>query len=172
MIRTLQDTDCEAYVALRRQALLDAPLAFASSPADDRAATVQAVREQLRRGPNHIILGAFRPALSGVVGMYCGPHLKTSHKVHLWGMYVAPGHRGQGVGAKLLQEAVEQARRLPDVEWVQLSVSSAAPEARRLYERAGFQVWGAEPDALRHQGRTVDEYHMALRLPTPQDAQE
>ena len=35
MIRALRDDDVQDYVSLRREALLDAPLAFGSSPADD-----------------------------------------------------------------------------------------------------------------------------------------
>ena len=48
-----------------------------------------------------------------------------------------------------------------------LSVSSAAPEAKRLYERTGFQVWGTQPEALRHDGRSVVEHYMALQLKSP-----
>jgi RimJ/RimL family protein N-acetyltransferase len=163
-IRLLGDGDAEAYVELRRRALLDAPLAFAASPADDFAASPEAVRAQLRRAPEAVILGAFRDGLIGVVGLFRDRHLKASHKVHLWGMYVAPAHRRQGVAAGLLEAALRHARSLPGVSWVHLSVSAAAPEARRLYERAGFQVWGTEPEALCHDGRTVEEHHMALHL--------
>jgi hypothetical protein len=53
---------------------------------------------------------------------------------------------------------------MPGVAWVHLTVSSAAPEARQLYERAGFEAWGVEPDALRHGDDTVSDAHMALRL--------
>jgi RimJ/RimL family protein N-acetyltransferase len=60
--------------------------------------------------------------------------------------------------------ALDHARTLPGTSWVHLAVSEAAPEARRLYERAGFTVWGTEPDALRHDGRTVVEHHMAFRI--------
>ena len=164
MIRTLEDTDCEAFVALRRKALLDSPLAFAASPSDDRAASVESVREQLRGSSDQVIIGAFRPALIGVVGLYRERHIKASHKMHIWGMYVAPQHRCQGIASQLLKAAVDHARRLSDVSWVHLSVSSAAPVAKRLYERAGFEAWGKEPAALRHDGQTVDEHHMALRL--------
>jgi hypothetical protein len=41
---------------------------------------------------------------------------------------------------------------------------ASSPEAQRLYERAGFQVWGTEPDALRHDGQAVVAHHMALHL--------
>ncbi|MHC4414913.1 MAG: GNAT family N-acetyltransferase [Planctomycetota bacterium] len=164
MIRELRDPDAEAYAALRREALLDAPLAFASSPTDDFASSPEAVREHLRRGPDSVILGAFRQGLVGVVGLYRDGHVKSSHKVHLWGMFVAPGHRRQGVATELLDAVLRHAAALPGVRWIHLSVSSAAPEARRLYEKAGFQIWGTEPEALRHHGRAVVEHHMALRL--------
>jgi RimJ/RimL family protein N-acetyltransferase len=164
MIRQLDDDDAEAYVELRRQALLDAPGAFTASPEDDLVATVGAVREQLRRSPDSVLIGAFRERLVGTVGLYRDRHLKSAHKAHLWGMYVVPGMRGQGIASQLLAAALKHARRLPGVEWVHLSVSSAALVALRLYERAGFRVWGSEPDALRLGGETLVEHHMALRL--------
>jgi RimJ/RimL family protein N-acetyltransferase len=164
MIRALLDHDAEAYVELRREALLDSPLAFASSPHDDFAASPETVREHLRRAPASVILGAFQPDLIGTVGLFRDRPVKASHKAHLWGMYVMSGYRRQGVAADLLQAALRHARSLPGVSWVHLGVTSAAPAARRLYERAGFAVWGIEPDALRHEGQTVDELHMTLRL--------
>ena len=164
MIRELRAHDAEACVALRRQALLDSPLAFAASPADDVGSSLEGVREQLRRATDWFIFGAFEPELIGSVGLSRDRHRKASHKVHLWGMYVAPSHRRRGIGAELVRAAIRQARALPGVEWVHLAVSSAAPEAQRLYERLGFEVWGTEPDALRHDGRVVSEHHMSLRL--------
>jgi RimJ/RimL family protein N-acetyltransferase len=163
MIRELSEQDAEAYVELRREALLEAPLAFASSPADDFVSTPEVVREQLRRAPESVIIGAFREHLVGAVGLYRDRHLKSSHKAHLWGMYVTPSHRGHGIASELLAAALRHAGALP-VSWVHLTVSSAAPAAKRLYERAGFQSWGTEPDAMRHDGQTAVEYHMALNL--------
>jgi len=164
MIRELTIDDADAYVKLRHEALLDSPLAFAASPADDFASSTDAVRDQLRRAPESVIIGAFRNHLIGAVGLYRDQHLKSAHKAHLWGMYVMPSHRGQGIASELLDAALRHARALPGVSWVHLSVTSAAPAAKRLYEQAGFQIWGTEPDALRHDGQTVVEYHMALHL--------
>jgi RimJ/RimL family protein N-acetyltransferase len=164
IIRLLTENDAQAYANLRREALLDSPLAFASSPGDDIASTVESVREILQRGPDSIIFGAFSNHLVGSAGMYRDKHLKSAHKAHLWGMYVTPDFRRKGVGVQLVDAVVQYARTRPGVRWLHLAVSSAAPEAKRLYERAGFQSWGTEPEALRHEDHVVDEYHMALQL--------
>jgi len=100
----------------------------------------------------------------GALGGRREPGGKASHKAHLWGMYVAPAFRRRGVGAALLRAAIAHARTRPGVAWLEVSVTTAAPEARRLYEAAGFQVWGEEPDALRHAGQSVAALHMGLRL--------
>lgn len=164
MIRILREDDADAYAELRREALLDSPLAFTSSPADDFAFPPESLREHLRRAPESVILGAFDDGLVGAVGAYRDRHVKASHRVHVWGMYVTPSHRRKGIAVGLMQEVIQHARSLPGVSWVLLSVSSAAPRARRLYERLGFQLWGTEPDALRYEGESVVENHMALKL--------
>jgi RimJ/RimL family protein N-acetyltransferase len=164
MIRVLAIADADAYFELRRESLREDPLAFASSPEDDIAASSEAVRELLARAPESVVIGAFEPDLIGAVGLYRDPHLKASHKAHLWGMYVTPASRRNGVASGLLAAALQHAAGLPGICWVHLGVSSAAPTAQRLYERAGFSTWGVEPDALRHNGQTAIEYHLAMRL--------
>ena len=159
MIRALHSDDAAAYFALRRHALLDAPLAFATSPEDDFASSKDAIRDYFRRGA---LFGAFDgETLVGAVGLFRDRHVKAAHKAHVWGMYVMPSHRGQGLGAQLLEAAIAHAREL-GVAAIHLGVTDAAPEARRLYERAGFKVWGTQPDALRHEGVSASELHMVL----------
>jgi GNAT superfamily N-acetyltransferase len=92
--------------------LVESPLAFASSPEDDVASSVEAVGELLRRSPESVVIGAFQKYLIGAVGLYRDRHLKSSHKAHLWGMYVMPGQRRQGVGSELLDAALRHARAL------------------------------------------------------------
>lgn len=164
MIRTLTGKDADAYAALRHEMLVEAPLAFASSPEDAAAQTLEQTRETLGRGPESVVFGAFEPELVGAVGIYRDPHVKASHKAYVWGMYVRPAHRARGIAAGLLEAALAHATKLRGIDQVQLGVSSAAPEARRLYQRAGFEQWGAEPDALRHRGDSIVEYHLTRRL--------
>ena len=164
MIRLLREEDADAYLAVRRESLLSAPLAFASSPDDDLALNVRTLHSYLRAFPNEVIFGAFTDSLVGVVGLFRDRHKKSAHKVHIWGMYVQPAHRRQGFGAQLLEAALQHARSLPGISWVHLSVTTAAPEAMRLYESVGFRNWGTEPNSIRHEGQSVPEIHMALAL--------
>ncbi len=162
MIRQLRAQDAEAYAKLRREAVLDSPLSFASSPEDDVTATASAARDQVSRGPESVIFGAFEPGLVGMAGVQRDRHLKLAHKAHIWGMFVAAGHRERGLGADLLDAAIRHASALSGIEWIHIGVSSTAPAAHRLYERAGFKVWGTEADALRYEGEVATEYHMAM----------
>lgn len=165
MIRLLLEEDAEQYAALRRESLLDAPLAFTSSPADDFASDPRSVCEQIRRGPDQAVLfGAFRDGLVGATGMYRDRHAKAAHRAHIWGVYVSPAHRRNRLAAALLSAAIQHAESMTGIEWIHLAVSSSQPAARALYESLGFFSWGEEPDALRHEGRSVHEIHMALRL--------
>ena len=164
-IRILAADDFDDYVALRRASLIEAPLALTASPEDDHhAGSVKRLREQLKLAPDWAIFGAYMPELAGIAGLYRDPHIKRSHIMTLWGMYVAPGHRGAGVARSLLEAAIAHARSVTGVQAIQLSVTSAAPAARRVYERAGFRLWGTEPDALRYDGQSVVENHMTLQL--------
>lgn len=52
-------------------------------------------------------------------------------------MYVAPGHRGNGVGVALLEAAEAAAARL-GADRVVLQTGDRQPDAVRLYEREGY----------------------------------
>lgn len=165
MIRALLDGDLDAYVALRRRSLGESPLSFSSSPQQDFASSPESLGPQIARAPDWMLFGAFdAEVLAGAVGLFRARHPKAAHRMQLWGMYVAPERRGRGFGARLLDAAIAHARALGDVAWIDLSVTSAANAARRLYEEAGFVAWGTQLDALHYEGHVADEHHMALRI--------
>jgi ribosomal protein S18 acetylase RimI-like enzyme len=60
---------------------------------------------------------------------------------------VREGHRGEGVGARLLRELAEIARTRGYAR-LSLSVDTQNP-ARRLYERLGYEEIGADEDGMR-----------------------
>jgi tRNA (adenine37-N6)-methyltransferase len=162
-IRRLAPPDAEAFLALRREALVREPLAFAASPSDDVALAPEHVRASLASA-TQATLGVFAPGLVGVVGVARGRHEKASHKAQVFGLYVVPGARRRGLGARLVHAALEFARGLPGVSAVHLSVSEPCAAALALYEGLGFATWATEPDALRVGGRSVGLRHMVLPI--------
>jgi hypothetical protein len=56
----------------------------------------------------------------------------------------------EGIAVALLAAALRHAAALPDVFWVHLSVSSAAPDALCLYRAAGF-----DPDKVQAENRAL-----------------
>jgi GNAT superfamily N-acetyltransferase len=76
-------------------------------------------------------------------------------------MWVAPTHRGRGVGQKLLEAVIAWATA-QNVAALDLGVTCGDSPARRLYERAGFKPLG-EPQPLRP-GSTLLAQPMRLAL--------
>ena len=163
-IRQMKPSDASQVFALRRKSIMEAPMAFVASPEDDAASSVEVVRELLGHAPDSVVFGAECGELVGMLGVFREKAAKAAHKVRFWGMYVVPEYRGNNIGSQLLRSALLHARRLEGVAIVNLTVAETANSARRLYERAGFAVWGLEPDAIRHGADTVAEYHMQLVL--------
>ncbi len=159
-IRTLTPVDAKALFEIRRDGLIEAPLAFLSTPTETRL-SVDAIRDMLTR---EVVIGAGTDRLLGMVGVYSENREKTAHKAHVWGMYVRPEARGRGLAGALLARVIEHARSLDGVRWLHLGVSETAEHAKRCYESAGFATWGVEPEALCHNGRCVGEFHMVLKL--------
>lgn len=150
MIRPLAEEDLEAYVALRRRSLAESPRSFSASPDRDVASNLEHLRAQLAHAPDWLLFGAFRDGtLAGAAGA-----IRREHRLALWGMYVAPEARREGLGRALLDACIAHARTLPGVTRVELSVSDAAVAARQLYDRAGFLVHDADGN----------ERHMSLLL--------
>ena len=167
-IRQLTGRDAAAFQALRLRSLRESPEAFGSSYDEEVSRPLAAVAERLeaaRTPTGKIVFGAFaNGSLVGVVGCVQESRVKSRHKAVIWGMYVAPEGRGQGVGRALLDRAVLEARAWPNVERIVLSTVERATAARALYRSAGFKVYAREVDAFRQNGRTDTLEYFALEL--------
>ncbi|HLI83320.1 MAG TPA: GNAT family N-acetyltransferase [Bryobacteraceae bacterium] len=163
-IRRLYPADAQACWRLRLQALESDPAAFGEDADEHRKRTVAEVAGRLASDWN-CTLGAFDgPDLIGMVGVGRQERAKRKHVAHIWGMFVAPGRRGSGIGRALVLAAIEHARSLPGLRKVQLSVITTQPAARALYQSLGFRSFGIDPEALFVDGKYLDEEFMYLPL--------
>jgi GNAT superfamily N-acetyltransferase len=162
--RLLNPGDAEAYVALRKEALVDSPRAFGASPECDRASDVVLVRAMLERHDQAIIGIVDGSRILASTGVRREEAPKRRHIATVWGVYVTPAGRGRGLGKSVVSAAVAHARGWDDVVCVHLSVGEGSGAARSLYESLGFVVWGTEPSALSVNGQLYNEIHMHLEL--------
>lgn len=167
-IRRLCEQDAVAYRALRLRALAEHPEAFTSSAEEEAGKPLQWSAKRITAAadrPHDLFLGAFEEhALLGMVGMVGRYRPKERHNASVVGMYVASEVAGRGVGAALLQALIEQARAMPDLEQLDLTVTDGNDRARSIYTRGGFTEYGALPRAIKVAGRYHGKVHMVLRL--------
>lgn len=166
-VRMLQESDADAFRRIRRERLERDPRAFAESIAEHDAISPETITSRLRRASGeNFVIGAFAESgdLIGIAGFSRSPRLKSRHKGVIWGVYVRPGFRGQGIGRAILAALIDRARQEAGLEQIQLSVSTGQAGAKRIYESLGFEAFGRERHALKVDGEYVDEDHMVLWL--------
>ncbi|MDX9912109.1 MAG: GNAT family N-acetyltransferase [Phycisphaerales bacterium] len=165
VVRRLRPEDASVYLAFRHAMLVDSPLAFASSPEDDRhGSDPSIVATQLARAES-AILGAWRDErLVSAAGLVREEKLKMRHRAFIWGVWTEPAFRGRGIGERVIRACVDLARSWPGVRIVYLAAGAGQHAAIRLYERVGFVAWGVEPACVLYDGALHDEVHMQLRL--------
>lgn len=169
MIRILTADDAAAYQGLRLLGLRESPAAFGSTYASEAGTPLPQIAEHLARGAGgeDVVFGAFGEQgaeLVGIAGLRRQTGLKTRHRAHVWGMYVAPRARGQGVGRALLDALAAHARTLDGLERLTLGVETTNAAARRLYHAFGFVTYGVEPQAYSLNGEYWDSELMSLAL--------
>ena len=156
----LQPNDADRYWHLRQLMLTDAPWAFASDPESDNTRDPASFIARLEAPFAEILaIESDSGKLVASAGVYRRPRMKLQHRAEIWGVYVLPAHRKCGLGAAVMQAAMDEALSWPGIDSVALSVSERS-NAIGLYERLSFKQWGHEPDCLRVDGESYDEIHM------------
>ena len=163
IIERLTPSHAGAYRALMLEAYTAHPDAFTSTVAEREKLPMAWWETRLSPDPSskHLVLGASDACdLIGVVGLSFEQREKVRHKATLFGMYVRPAFRGQGIGRQLVESTLKHAREHPGVKLVQLTVTESNTPAVALYESCGFLRFGLEPMAVAAGSGYVSKLHM------------
>ena len=138
VLRVISGDDWAVFRALRLRALADSPDAFGVTLAEAEA-NPEAIWRGRAEGPGPLLMAYSRESPVAMGGLHTP---ENSQEAFVWGMWVDPDSRGQGLGARILRELLDWARRLDRA--VSLHVTEGNDGARRLYEAHAFgstQEW-------------------------------
>ena len=162
-IRRMMPDDVLEYRDLMLEAYARHPDAFTSTASERAALPMSWWQSRLDAAPlaSEVVFGAVEHnRVIGVAGLSFATREKIKHKATLFGMYVPPAFRHQGVGRELVLATLEHAKTRPGVVLVQLTVTQGNAGARALYERCGFVPFGVEPLAVLVGPEFVSKVHM------------
>jgi ribosomal protein S18 acetylase RimI-like enzyme len=160
VIRRLGAADVDLFRELRLESLREAPTAFMTDHADEARMPRDEFIARLER---ELVLGAERSRrLVGIVGLQWQDGPKHAHRGSVWGLYVVPDCRRNGISRQLM-EALE-AEAAKDLEVLDLEVVHDNEPARRLYQQLGYTVYGIQRKALKIEGAYHDRLLMSKEL--------
>lgn len=166
-IRRLGAGDAERYRAFRLDAIRRTPTAFTSSFEEEVAKPLEATLDRLVAPgrPRDAVFGACdgERRLVGIAGLAVPTRRQESHKGTLFGMAVAPGWTGRGIGTSLVHRVLDHAAAV-GLTQVSLTVSESNDVAERLYRSCGFETWGREPSAVVVADTPIAKLHMVCTL--------
>jgi ribosomal protein S18 acetylase RimI-like enzyme len=160
-IKRLAQSDGGLYRSLMLRAYSEHDTAFTSTFEERAGKPVDWWTRRLQ-DPTTVTLGAYDigGTLIGTVRLESFQRRRERHKVQLTAMYVLKDYAGRGIGRRLLEEALAQARKMDAVELVNLTVTADNLNAVRLYSTLGFQTFGREARAVKTAQSYLDKLHM------------
>lgn len=134
--------------ALRLHALQTDPSAFSSSYEYELAFSdevwIARLTSAYARDGNLTLFAELDGELVGMAGASWSTKAKLRHVAEVYGVYVAPEMRGEGIAARLMRRLLDELRSLGQIEKVSLTANAESRAAIRLYERLGFKHVGKE----------------------------
>lgn len=167
-IRIMNSQDLNQFYDLRYMALEISPHSYGNHLEIWQKSSKEGVLSMLQDSASdsdNYILGSFQEQqLTGMLGLIRERKLNVAHKGTLWGFFVSPEYRNQGVGTQLVKEGLNLAQRMKDLNHLRLIVTEIDEIAKKIFEAQGFQSYGIEEAGLKSQGCFYNQIFMSKKL--------
>ena len=166
IIRKLTKYDAEDYRQIRLEAFYKNPDSFGTSYSEEKIKTIEQFQDRIPENNNNFILGCFEDKkLIGIVAFQQESRIKLRHKAYISRMYVQQEYRRKGIGKLLLlNELIERAKAINEVEILLLDIVKINFLAKQLYLSLGFQIYGIEKMAYKFNNQYFDLELMCLQI--------
>ncbi|WP_392535102.1 GNAT family N-acetyltransferase [Nostoc sp. C117] len=165
IIRKLTKDDAEDYRQIRLEALYTNPESFGTTYDEEAIKTIEQFRDRIPVGRNNFILGCSEDKdLIGIVVFQQESRIKLRHKAYITSMYVKQEYRGKGIAKLLLNELIEKAKAINEVEILLLDIVKNIFLAKKLYLSLGFKIYGIEKMAYKLNNQYFDLEFMYLQI--------
>ncbi|MCX6832224.1 MAG: GNAT family N-acetyltransferase [candidate division Zixibacteria bacterium] len=116
--------------------------------------------------PEKFVLAAFEgDRIVGTAAFKREDSAKERHRGWIWSVYVRPEARGRRLSKQLMQQLIDEARKMEGLEILSLVVALTQTSARTLYTALGFFTTGLILHGYKlPDGRYIDHEEMMLWL--------
>ena len=166
VIRPARPEDAAQIIAYARRVFAEPGINLITMADEFNPTTESEARmiSEMNRATNSLCLVAEDDGrIVGQLMLQGGKRRNVRHAATL-GITVGREHRGQGVGRRLMEYAIDWARAGGVVTRIELNVFVRNSNAIRLYESCGFVVEGRRRRSIHRDGEYMDDLVMALLL--------
>ena len=122
---------------------------------------MEAWQEKLQPKPHTFhLVATLGEQVAGHLSLHVEPRPRRSH-VATFGMAVAAGHQGRGIGSALMREMIDLCDNWLRVERIELTVFADNARAIAVYQKHGFVIEGTGKRFALRNGEYVDACFMA-----------
>lgn len=161
VIKSLKPDEWQKYREIRLEALKTNPLAFSNTYEDVIKFPDEKWRKQLKQSQKKagtFFLFAFDgDKVIGMNGVYWNNKPVTKHIAEIFGVFVNPKYRGQGIGRRLMEDIIKEIKKNPQFTKIKLGVNIKNAPAMKLYKSCGLKVVGRLEKELKFGKKYYDE---------------
>lgn len=158
----------EAYRDLWLEALRDTPEAFAADYETQKNVPDEVWKKRLEQvlleKEAIMVFARVDGELVGMIGGYFEDNPKFSHIVTVWGAYVKPDFRNQGIATDMANELIERIKKKPGIRKIKTYSVTSGNMAVMVYKKHGFDIVGISKGELRVGDEYRDVYIMEKYL--------